>query len=55
MTPTGQDNSLKVEDSEGNVLFEGTWNWNNDGYTGRSYLSFMSDGLDCTISNLVIA
>lgn len=55
MTPTGQDNSLKVEDAEGNVLFEGTWNWNDDGYTGRAYVSFMCDGLDCTISNLVIA
>lgn len=55
MTETGQDNALTVADSEGNILFEGTWGWNNDGYTGRAYLSFLCDDLDCTISNLVIA
>ena len=55
MTETGQDNALTVADSEGNILFQRTWGWNNDGYTGRAYLSFLCDDLDCTISNLVIA
>lgn len=55
ITPTGEDNKLSVKDSEGNVLFEGTWGWNDAGYTGRSAISFMSRDMDCTIGNLVIA
>lgn len=55
MTETGQDNSLKVQDADGNVLFEGTWGWNTDGYTGRAVVSFMSRDMDCTVSNIVIA
>lgn len=55
MTDTGQDNKLTVQDSEGNVLFEGTWGWNNDGYTGRSAVSFMCRDMDCTVSNIVFA
>jgi uncharacterized protein YjdB len=53
ITATGEDNKLAVKDLQGNVLFEGTWGWNNAGYTGRSAISFMSRDLDCTISNLV--
>lgn len=54
MTETGQDNKLTVKDSQDNVLFEGTWGWNNDGYFGRASISFMCRDLDCTISNIVI-
>ena len=54
MTETGQDNKLTVKDSQDNVLFEGTWGWNNDGYFGRASISFLCRDLDCTISNIVI-
>ena len=54
MNEEGQDNSIKVEDAEGNVLFEGTWGW-HDGYSDRASVSFLCRDLDCTISNIVIA
>lgn len=55
MVDGNQDNRLVVADSEGNVLFDGTWGWSNDGYAGRASVSFLCRDLDCTISNIVIA
>lgn len=54
MNEEGQDNSIKVEDADGNILFEGTWGW-HDGYSDRASVSFLCRDLDCTISNIVIA
>lgn len=54
MNEEGQDNSIKVEDANGNILFEGTWGW-HDGYSDRASVSFLCRDLDCTISNIVIA
>ncbi len=54
MTEAGQDTKLSVKDSEGNVLFEGTWGW-DDGYRGRMAVSFLCRDVDCTVSNIVIA